>query len=99
VALLEATWATGSQAGNALWLRGELAIHLASGLEQDGRVLIDAFIAKMEMLLDVTRRAPFNLGSRSLRRYLQTQLRLLRQELERRDGQSPAPADGVTYRA
>lgn len=78
--MLEVSWATGSQAGNALILRGELAIHLASGLAQDGRVLIDSFIAKMEMLLGVTQRAPFGMG-RTLRRYLRKQLGVLRDDL------------------
>jgi hypothetical protein len=83
VAILEATWATGSQAGNAFKLRGELAIHLASlEDEQDGRAIIQSFIDKMEGMIVGARQAHYAFGNPTLVRYLRAQLRILRDELE-----------------
>jgi hypothetical protein len=82
VALLQATWASGSSASNALLLRGALVEHLiACEQEPDGRALVDGFLIKMEAWAVVAGRG--QPGSQTLARYLRAQLRLLRRILDR----------------
>jgi hypothetical protein len=84
VDFLEATWARGSQAGNALRLRGELAIHLASMEdEEDGHAIIQSFLDKMDGMIIGARQAHYAFGNPTLVRYLRALLRVLRDELER----------------
>lgn len=86
MAFLDTSWASGSQAGNALLLRGELLRHLlACEGEEDGRVIIDSFVARIEALIAGTPQAPLAIGSQSLWRYAMAQLCALRHGLDRLD--------------
>ena len=82
--MLDDVWASGSQAGNALLLRGELLRHvLASEGEQDGRRIIDSFVARIEGLIAGLRQASITHRNQTLFRYALAQLCVLRFALER----------------
>jgi len=65
-------------------MRAELLRHvLASEGEEDGRVIIDGFIARLEGLVADLMHAPDNFRNQSLFRYTLAQLCALRSALDR----------------
>ena len=65
-------------------MRAELFQHLlASEGEDNGRVIIDGFIARLEGLVEELQRPPFQFRTQTLLRYTLAQLSALRSALER----------------
>ena len=80
--MLDDVWASGSQAGNALILRGELLRHvLVMDGERDGRVIVDRFVERIEALIGERPTGVPAYASVTLQRYAMSQLCILRSAL------------------